>query len=73
MHEKLDIRVDIGPETDGEWAAVRMAPVDSQTCDRSQAKESRTRLMVLERGAFRQRPATKVLMAPITGRRHQVN
>jgi len=72
MHEKLDIRVDIGPETGGEWAGVRMAPVDSQTCDRSQAKESRTRLMVLERGAFRQRPATKVLMAPITGRRHQL-
>ena len=71
-HEKLDIRVDIGPETAGEWAGVRMATVDSETCDRAKVKTARTRMMVLERGLFRQMPATKVLLAPITGRRHQV-
>ena len=71
-HEKLDIRVDIGPETAGEWAGVRMATVDSETCDQAKVKTARTRMMVLERGLFRQMPATKVLLAPITGRRHQV-
>ena len=71
-HDKLDIRVDIGPETAGEWAGVRMATVDSETCDLAKVKTARTRLMVLERGLFRQMPATKVLLAPITGRRHQV-
>lgn len=70
--EKLDIRVDIGTETAGEWAGVRMATVDSETCDRGKLKTARTRLMVLERGQFRRMPATKVLLAPITGRRHQV-
>ena len=72
-HEKLDIRVDIGPETAGEWAGVKMVPVDSPTCDTSKVKTARTRLMVLERGLFRRMPATKVLLAPITGRRHQVS
>lgn len=70
--ERLDIRVDIGTETAGEWAGVRMATVDSETCDQSKVKIARTRLMVLERGQFRQMPATKILLAPITGRRHQV-
>lgn len=70
--ERLDIRVDIGTETAREWAGVRMATVDSETCDQSKVKIARTRLMVLERGQFRQMPATKILLAPITGRRHQV-
>ena len=70
--DKLDIRVDIGTETAGEWAGVRMATVDSESCDRGKVKTARTRLMVLKRGQFRRMPATKVLLAPITGRRHQV-
>ena len=32
----------------------------------------RTKLLVLERGSYHGYPATKVLLAPITGRRHQL-
>ena len=69
--ECLDIRVGIGDETDEEWAGVRMTTEDADTCG-GKVRDARTRLVVLERGEYRSKPATKVLLSPITGRRHQL-
>jgi len=35
-------------------------------------RDARTKLLVLERGYFNGKSATKVLLAPVTGRRHQL-
>jgi len=67
----IDIRVDIGKDTSEEWANIKMAPADSPVCC-DKPRDARTKLLVLERGLFRNKPATKVLLSPITGRRHQL-
>ena len=67
----VDIKVGIGDETEEEWAGVKMAAADSDTCG-GRVRDARTRLVVMERGVFRSQPATKVLLSPITGRRHQL-
>jgi len=67
----IDIRVDIGKDTSEEWSNIKMAPADSPNCC-NKPRDARTKLMVLERGLVRSKPATKILLAPITGRRHQL-
>ena len=85
----IDIRVDIGKDTSEEWSSIKMAPADSPACcDKPRDARTKVikheihfhenynflfQLLVLERGLFRNMPATKVLLAPITGRRHQVS
>jgi len=43
---------------------------DEPNCEK--ARVARTRLVVLSRGEYSGSPATKVLLAPVTGRRHQL-
>ena len=71
MDNLIDIKVGIGDETEEEWAGVKMAAAGSETCG-DKVRDARTRLVVLQRGVFRGQPATKVLLSPITGRRHQL-
>lgn len=35
-------------------------------------KQSRSVIVVLEKGIFKNYPATKILILPVTGRRHQI-
>lgn len=66
-----DIFVGIGDVVRGEWAGVKMAAEDDPDCS-EKSRPSRTRMMVLEKGHYRNKPASKVLLSPITGRRHQL-
>ena len=47
-----------------------MCTGDKPYCDK--AKAAHTRLLTLERGLYDGYPATRVLLKPITGRRHQL-
>lgn len=48
----------------------RMCTADSASC--TKPRDAHTRLAVLERGMYMSYPATKVLLSPVTGRRHQL-
>jgi len=67
---RLDINLPIGEDTREEWRNVKMCTPRQEWC--KYPRSSRTRLLVLERGLYNNYPATKVLLAPITGRRHQL-
>jgi len=67
----LEINVPIGDDSRPEWSRLRMStPSTDPGCMRP--REARTKLLVLERGQYNKQPATKVLLAPLTGRRHQL-
>ena len=55
----LDVRVGIGKDSHPDWENIRMAPASDPGCVKP--KQSRTKMMVLERGLYRNRPATKLL------------
>lgn len=42
------------------------------SCTGTQTRHAKSRLLVLERGIYGSYPATKVLLRPFTGRRHQL-
>jgi len=67
---KIDIAADIGDDSTPEWNKIRMCTPASGTC--LHPRPARTKLLVIERGRFNGKPATKVLLCPITGRRHQL-
>ncbi|KAK8769486.1 RNA pseudouridylate synthase domain-containing protein 1-like [Amblyomma americanum] len=48
----------------------KMCPASEEHC--TNAREAQTRLLVLGWGIFHGRPATKVALQPVTGRRHQL-
>lgn len=50
--------------------ANKMRVADGPDC--RQPRSAHTRLLVLERGVYEDYPATKVLLKPTTGRRHQL-
>ena len=62
--------VSLGDDSTPEWNKIRMCTPASGTC--LHPRPARTKLLVIERGRFNGKPATKVLLCPITGRRHQV-
>ena len=68
--DHLDVRVAIGKDSHPDWENIRMVPASDPGCVKP--KQSRTKMMVLERGLYRDMPATKLLLFPVTGRRHQV-
>lgn len=65
--DRVDIDIPIGKDKSSEQ---RMCCPDQPNCDKARA--ARTRLVVLSRGEYSGSPATKVLLAPVTGRRHQL-
>ena len=68
--EQVDVRVDIGKDSRPEWENIRMVAGSDPYCVKP--KQARTKVKVLERGLYRGKPATKLLLSPVTGRRHQV-
>ena len=68
---ELDVRVDIGGDSRPDWENIRMVAGSDSHCVKP--RQARTKIVVLERGLYRKKPATKLLLSPVTGRRHQVN
>ncbi|XP_023346502.1 RNA pseudouridylate synthase domain-containing protein 1-like isoform X2 [Eurytemora carolleeae] len=66
----LDINIPIGEDGRPESANVKMCSAKHSYCVKP--RPSRTRCLVLERGLHNGQPASKVLLAPLTGRRHQL-
>ncbi|XP_052776941.1 RNA pseudouridylate synthase domain-containing protein 1-like [Mya arenaria] len=69
VDEAVLIDVPIGRLDDAEWAG-RMCAADHEKCD--VPRPTATLLVCLERGMYGDKPATKVLLKPITGRQHQL-
>ncbi|KAG7170993.1 RNA pseudouridylate synthase domain-containing protein 1-like [Homarus americanus] len=68
--EMLDIYLPIGDDIREEWCGIKMAtPLSRHT---GRCKAAHTRLLVLQKGLYDGYPATKLLLKPITGRRHQL-
>lgn len=67
---RLDINLPIGKDTREEWLNVKMCTPRQDWC--KFPRQARTRLVVLEKGLYNSYPATKVLLSPVTGRRHQL-
>ena len=42
------------------------------SCKAKKSRPAQSKLLVLERGIYESYPATKVLLRPLTGRRHQL-
>jgi len=68
--DRMEINLEIGEDGREEWDRVKMCTPRQEWC--LKPRPSRTRLVVLERGLYNKYPATKVLLAPISGRRHQL-
>ncbi|CAL8073194.1 unnamed protein product [Orchesella dallaii] len=67
----LTISEPIGCDTREKFNKVRMATKSSPFCSHA-CRDAKTTLVVLQRGVCYDYPATKVLMRPVTGRRHQL-
>jgi len=70
LEDKIDISAPIGDDSTPEWHKIRMCTPAQDSCVNH--RPARTRLVVLERGSYAGDPVTKILLAPITGRRHQL-
>lgn len=68
--EVVDISVPIGDDMRPEWYKIKMAT--AQNPHAGPCKAAHTHLLVLQRGLYNNYPATKVLLKPSTGRRHQL-
>lgn len=68
--EMLDISLPIGDDMRPEWHKIKMATAQNPYA--GPCKVAHTRLLVLQRGLYSDYPATKVLLKPSTGRRHQL-
>ncbi|MCL4128661.1 UNVERIFIED_CONTAM: hypothetical protein GTU68_044506 [Idotea baltica] len=69
-HDFFEINVGIGEDTRLEFQNIRMALEGSAHVFKP--RSASTKLLVLERGISHDFPATKVLLKPTTGRRHQL-
>ncbi|KAK7871266.1 hypothetical protein R5R35_007552 [Gryllus longicercus] len=69
-HELLDINDSIGEDKYEIEGSHRMCTESNPNC--TSPRSAHTRLLVLQRGIYALYPATKVLLRPITGRRHQL-
>ncbi|KAL0124770.1 hypothetical protein PUN28_006553 [Cardiocondyla obscurior] len=71
IHEsRIIIDKPIGADIREKTGNHKMCTSDSIFCDKP--RKSYTTLVVLERGFWKGKPATKILLAPGTGRRHQL-
>lgn len=68
--DRLDIHFNIGKDLRPEFRNVLMCTGDNEYC--LEPKSAETRLLVLERGLYSGYPATKILLRPVSGRRHQL-
>ena len=64
------INLAIGEDLRPEVRKLKVATSDSEFCDKP--RESETLMAVLSKGLYCGEPATKVLLKPLTGRRHQL-
>jgi len=69
-NETVDIQYSVGFDTRPENMGHKMCTDEHWYCKRP--RSAMTRLRVLELGTYDNYPATKVLLKPITGRRHQL-
>ncbi|XP_014258801.1 RNA pseudouridylate synthase domain-containing protein 1-like [Cimex lectularius] len=67
--EILSVDIPIGEVASEQFGSHRMTTVN-ETC--LNPRSAQTRILVLERGLYDSYPASKILMQPITGRRHQL-
>lgn len=69
--DRLIIPWSIGSDTRPEWQNLRMCSDRQKFCS-ADHRSAETRALVLSRGLYDGLPATKVLLKPVTGRRHQL-
>ncbi|XP_075223360.1 RNA pseudouridylate synthase domain-containing protein 1-like isoform X2 [Lycorma delicatula] len=70
VNECFDIKEPIGEDKSEINSSHRMCISGNECC--ISPREAHTRLLVIERGVYGSYPATKVLLKPVTGRRHQL-
>jgi len=68
---RLTVSERIGRETREQFQFNRMATESSPHCAQ-ETRDAVTHIIVLERGLCYDYPATKILLSPVTGRRHQL-
>ncbi|XP_076039914.1 RNA pseudouridylate synthase domain-containing protein 1-like isoform X2 [Oratosquilla oratoria] len=68
--EMVDIYLPIGEDMRPEWRGLRMTT--SLKPYAGKCRTAHTRLLILQKGLYNNYPATKVLLKPISGRRHQL-
>jgi len=69
--DNLEIQFPVGEDSRPEWERLRMStPAEDEGCVKP--RTATTRLVVLSRGLYDSELATKVLLHPLTGRRHQL-
>jgi len=66
----LNVHLPIGEDIREEWFKIKMTT--SQSPYAGKCRNAHTRILVLQKGLYNNYPSTKVLMKPITGRRHQL-
>ena len=67
---QLNVQVPIGTDSRPEFTKLKMATPEAEYCVKPRYAE--TTIKVLSRGYFQSDPVTKVLLTPLTGRRHQL-
>ncbi|KAG5880196.1 hypothetical protein JTB14_006629 [Gonioctena quinquepunctata] len=67
--EYLDVNISIGEDTRFK-VIQKMCTANTEFC--TKPRQARTKILVLEEGTYDDYPATKILVRPITGRRHQI-
>jgi len=65
-----DINLPIGDDSRPEWLTIKTCTSRHSYCHKP--REARTRCVVLERGTYKDKAATKLMLAPQSGRRHQL-
>ena len=70
VQDHIHIRNKIGADSRDDWKGIKMCSDDKDYCDKP--RDSETKLIVLSRGKFDGEVASKILLKPITGRRHQL-
>ena len=68
--DKYHVKVPIGNDSRPEYSSIKMATSDSEFV--SNPRNAETLIKVVSRGTYQGSPATKILLRPLTGRRHQL-
>ncbi|KAK4297684.1 hypothetical protein Pmani_029921 [Petrolisthes manimaculis] len=66
----IDVNLQIGDDIRPEWFGIRMVSEVSPFA--KHCRRAHTRILLLQRGIYNDYPASKVLLKPCTGRRHQL-
>jgi len=67
---EYQVNLSIGEDSRPELSKIKVATSDSEFCVKPRSAE--TKIHVLNRGTYQDDPVTKVIMEPLTGRRHQL-